>query len=336
MRPAAGVEPNNEGLFSMQGYLKPAPEGIDAASVWERNARGEGTAFIDIESGWFPGHEQLQLQQSIIHGNNLEADAGHGTAVLGIILASGDDRGIVGVAPGARVTRLISGDRIAGRPDSGVANAIETAITLLQAGDVLLLEVQKEYKPVEVEDHEFEAIRSAVSKGIIVIEAAGNGGLNLDRAGNRAKTRSLRIGAPDFEDSGAVMVGASNKRVLRGGLHSRHKNSNYGSRIDCYGWGEGIVTTTTGYGDLGPETTSASKYTRLFGGTSGAAAIVAGAALLLQSLYQSRRGGRLSPPDMRVALSDAATGTGQRLGSPTDPIGVMPDLRKIIHKLGLA
>jgi len=223
-----------------------------------------------------------------------------------------------------------------------VAKAIGEAITLLQPGDVLLLEVQKGSppKPTEVEDLDFEAIRLAVSQGIIVIEAAGNGNLNLDTIGAKSGTRNLNTSdARFFKDSGAIMVGACNQEVLRGGLHSRYPKSNYGSRIDCYAWGEGIAAATNG---ASRGSSRSDKYARLFGGTSSASAIIAGAALLLQSLYEARKGERLLPnvddpmKNIRAILSEPTTGALQRLNSPPDPIGVMPDLKRIISKLGLA
>jgi len=194
--------------------------------------------------------------------------------------------------------------------------------------------------PLEVEDLDFEAIRLAVSQGIIVIEAAGNGNVNLDSVRNKRGTRNLNPRDDRFyKDSGAIMVGACNKEVLRGGMHTRHPKSNYGSRIDCYAWGEGFATATR----RDPRETSGSdRYAVLFGGTSGASAIIAGAALLLQSLYEARKGERLLPnvddpmKNIHAILSDPATGTQQRLNFPLDPIGVMPDLKKIISRLGLA
>jgi hypothetical protein len=169
-----------------------------------------------------------------------------------------------------------------------------------------------------------------------VVEAAGNGKSDMDDFFNEEGIRTLNVNNRLFKDSGAIMVGACKKDV-EGGKHRRHERSNYDSRINCYAWGEGIVTT------IPPEseTTAAGEYTDSFGGTSGASAIIAGAALLLQSLYQAKLGERLLPNtddplrNMRAVLSDPSTGTGQKLDGPRDPIGVMPDLRKIIDKLGL-
>jgi hypothetical protein len=118
------------------------------------------------------------------------------------------------------------------------------------------------------------------------------------------------------------MVGAAISEVP----HDRWYWSNYGSRIDCYAWGENIVTT--GYGDLYRGTDDNSAYTNTFGGTSGAAAIIAGTALIVQGKRQATTG-RLSPAQMRDVLSNPAAGTAQG-GNVAGHIGVMPDLSLIV------
>jgi hypothetical protein len=69
--------------------------------------------------------------------------------------------------------------------------------------------------------------------------------------------------------------------------------------------------------------------TSSFGGTSGATAIVAGAAVLLQSWAKKYRGGPFDPATLRGLLSNPYLNTpsAQPLN---DRIGVMPDLTKIV------
>jgi serine protease len=341
------VNPDDDDLFEMQGYLKPAPVGIDANSVWQRNAKGEGVALIDLENGWYPFHEDLAPAPPIIFGDNYTPGADHGTSVLGIAIGRDNDRGIVGVAPGVSSVRLVSRYHEKETSGSEVACAIGLAISLLQPGDVLLLEVQRDFKPTEIDNMDFTAISVAVAHGIIVIEAAGNGNLNLDHVVSQDGARSLNTKSPRYKDSGAIVVGACRSRSveIKNGIrgHRRHGRSNYGSRVNCYAWGEDIVTASTTYGE---PNNGLSRYTYgnnvpKFGGTSGASAIIAGAALLLQSLYEAKKNARLLPnvtgpsQNMRAVLSDTETGTGQQLNYESDPIGVMPDLKSIIKKLGL-
>ncbi len=359
------VSPNPAGdsLFARQGYLTSGPAGINARSLWDLGANGSGVAFIDLEMGWYLAHEDLRPSLSVVFGENFEADADHGTSVLGIVWGKDSPPvtggsgpltgGILGIAPGVSSVQLVSRYHVAENSASEVACAIGHAIPLLNPGDVLLLEVQKGSlpKPTEIDDLDFDAIRLAVSRDIIVIEAAGNGGLHLDTISNVKGDRTLNS-SPAF-DSGAIMVGASRKIVenvsVSGrleGRHSRHPNSNFGSRVNCYAWGEGIMTTTATYGEPETEDPFASRYAGLFGGTSGASAIIAGAAILLQSRHEVKKGARLTNTNdprqnMRAVLSASDTGTRQKFFPVsatvlTDPIGVMPEMSKIIGKLGLA
>jgi hypothetical protein len=131
--------------------------------------------------------------------------------------------------------------------------------------------------------------------------------------------------------------------------HARLNESNFGSRIDCYAWGENIRTTWHHPGDP--------PYAD-FGGTSGASAIIAGAALSVQGIYAKNLNTRIpgvdfANPDavhMRRLLSDPTRSnpsdelTGATLSANSrydanrnaDKIGVMPNLQSIIrNKLNL-
>jgi hypothetical protein len=271
----------------------------------------------------------------------------HGTSVLGIVAGVDDARGIVGIAPNLASVRVVSRFRAntcenghtdaqcqpgAGGVHTHVADAICAATWATPRPHVLLLEhEQVDHLPTETDNSVFNAIQRAVSKGITVIEAAGNGSINLDNAG---VTRNL--------DSGAILVGAAKKTPIKVNgvwVHERwqenpQQGSNFGSRIDCYAWGEGIVGA--GWGDKRPRgagvQTTDNRYTGTFGGTSGASAIIAGAALLVLGLHLAKNRPLPSPADLRNILSNQATGTR---APGAEPIGAMPDLQRIIQTLGL-
>jgi hypothetical protein len=317
------VSPNNNPLANKQGYLVPAPAGIDALWAWSV-ADGTGVGFVDIERGWTLDHEDLAAANiSIISGLNQDF-TGHGTAVLGEVVGVDNHLGIVGIAPAA-TTRVVSQWRTAG--DYLTADAIRDAIRFMHTGDVLLLEAQTTYStsagylPVEVEEVVFEAIRAATDGGIIVIEAGGNGSIDLDTFQNTNGRQILNRNSADYRDSGAIMVGASSSSVP----HGRLPFSNFGSRIDCYAWGENIQTTGDGWTGNARNT-----YTPDFGGTSGASPIVTGAAIVLQSWARARKFGYV-PKDIRALLSDAAINT-QSANPAFDRIGVMPNLKAIIER----
>jgi hypothetical protein len=49
----------------MQGYLNPAPQGIDAPFGWQwSGGKGANVNIVDIEQGWNFEHEDLVSQQN--------------------------------------------------------------------------------------------------------------------------------------------------------------------------------------------------------------------------------------------------------------------------------
>jgi len=222
-----------------------------------------------------------------------------------------------------------------------VRDAILSAVDSLQAGDVLLIEESFKYDgygddplPVEVYPSIFNAIRKGTDKGIIIVEAAGNGGIDLDEFKDRNGKQILNRNSPDFKDSGAIIVGASTARVP----HKRLAFSNYGSRIDVYGWGEYVDTLDTyqNQNSKGQKVTDQNiinRYTSNFRGTSSASPIIAGAAVSIQGIAKEHLGKAYTPKELRAILSNPNTGTKSNNPS-SDKIGVLPDLKAILSNLG--
>jgi hypothetical protein len=372
--PPPSVTFNDERL-SAQGYLEPAPEGIDAKYAWDfagGDGGGQGSVlqFVDLEQGWTFGHEDLQADPSwLISGLNQEY-FGHGTAVLGIVaaVANNNSTGIVGIAHNVPTKRVVSRTRniinpTTGIPVDGPEDAIMDAIDVLNPGDVLLLEATTIVydtsgmpyawdMPLEAEDAIFLTIETATKSDIVVVEAAGNFSNEFDNyshpgTGNKILNRS----SGSFRDSGVIMVGAATSSVP----HKIHRWSSFGNRIDCYAWGDSIVTTGDGWeGDFIDKYTNdpdvpAPHGVPPFGGTSGAAAIIAGAALSLQGMVAQANLSNSYPPDqIREILCDKNKGTkifcdneentrtcySLNFEDWTDiPIGVMPDLKRIIDEV---
>lgn len=320
--------PRSPDLRLEQGYLNPAPLGIDAYYAWNLpGGRGEGVKIIDIETGWNLTHEDLPptFYRAGLRLTALEA-RNHGTAVLGQLVGVDNGYGIIGIAHRARAG-VVSWIGI------GVAAAINLAAAKLDPGDILLIEVQaqgpatgqtcdcgcQQFESVPVEYHpaEFDAIRQATARGIIVVEAAGNGSVDLDHPAYQGRFHR------DVRDSGAIIVGAGEPFT---GLSMCW--TNYGSRVDVHAWGESIVTT--GYGDLNPIVRNEYQYyTRRFAGTSGASPIVAGAAAIIQGVRRAHGAPPLTPLEMRALLTE--TGTPQ--GESEKHMGPRPDLRNALDAM---
>jgi serine protease len=338
-----------------QGYQAPAPIGVNAHHAWNLpGGKGDGINFLDVEQGWTLNHEDLVGKAiTLVSGHNRRYFS-HGTSVLCIVTADDNTIGGIGIAPSLYSAKVISIYRQPGDYSPSRADAITTAVPFLGAGDILLIEdqlyVSSRYLPVEAEDAIFNAILLATMAGIIVVEPAGNSNVDLDTVTNAMGHYIMRRSTcalgpnPHFRDSGAIMVAASTPTWP----HDRALSpcdpvgfgSSYGSRIDCYAWGNEIDTCGTQTPPCmsapPPDLQDPDDYTTNFGGTSGASAIIAGAALCLQGIAKSLSpASLLSPHQMRTALSNPATGTTSRNGACIDKIGVMPDLLAIIRSLGL-
>ena len=357
-----------------QGYLRPAsstPAGIDADYAWtQAGGNGTGVTVCDLEYSWNYNHTDItKAVGSQINPNPIpytsNANANHGTAVIGELVSDNNGWGTTGICYGASLRTCGTsyyqfyfpyypsgfpyfpfGSYLSWNP----AGAITYAIANLTAGDVILLEQQwwyngpgpepRRYIPIEwygsysyggafyggglyggylwpswvpqaqVFNPVYAAIVNAVSNGIHVVEAGGNGDVNTDNL-------------TWYGDSGAIIVGAGTNLVRLS--FPNWWGFSYGSRFDLQGWGENVVTT--GYGDLYNSTGVNYWYTNTFGGTSSASPIVAGAVAAVQGNRLARGSPTLSPAAMRALL--VATGTPQNL-SVAGKIGPLPNLARAL------
>ena len=320
--PAAGSCTGN------QLHLKPAPIGIDAEFAWTRpGGDGQLQGFVDIEWGWgmtntagggqTVAHAALQSPGIPLFAGLNQGFEAHGTRALGVVAAQLLPNGVSGIAPNLARIACVGQWRPAEPgepvdPVNDIAAAISVAAASMQRGDVLLLEAQGEFGgvvnvPVECEPHIRDVIALVTSAGIVVIEPAGNGDVNIDPL-------------MPATDSGAIIVAAAEP-----GSMAKTTQSSYGSRVHCYAWGEQVVTTDYDLFNNVDAYTQPCGPNAAFNGTSSAAAIVAGAALAVQGMAQAGRGCRLAPAAVRTILSGLANGTAA-VGTQ---IGVMPDLRRI-------
>ena len=312
-----------------QGYLDPAPDGIDAEYAWGfTGGDGAGQRVIDLEQGWTLNHEDIVTHgASLLHGTLADSSRGHGTSVLGEVCAADNTLGCVGIVPNIASVDVVSFN------GSTRPQAIMAAIQNLSFGDTLLLEAQVWLNgttllgPIEAYDAEYEAIRLTTALGIIVIEAGGNGTnngstppLNMDSYTTLSGRAILNRDPtnPDFRDSGAIIVTAASSTAP----HTRLAYAPHGKRIDCYAWGQNINTLSS------DSSGSTSLYTTTFGGTSGASPIITGAALAYQGRAQEQLHFRFSPRQMRKILSDPGNGTAPAT-TETTQISVMPNLHNI-------
>ena len=194
-------------------------------------------------------------------------------------------------------------------------------------GTVVLIEYQDFFgRPVETDLFVRSTIRELTRSGFTVVVPAGNGGHDLNVVDD-GQGRIFDRNSPTFFDSGAIMVSAANPGLNDRYVGAVHGPSCHGNRIDCFAWGDGIMTASAKAvvpGRLNGYTDGVTSTSVLFGGTSGASAIIAGAAILLQSLHLKRHGSFLPSANLRGLLKDITLNTEP---APADigRIGAMPE-----------
>jgi len=296
-----------------QGYLQDAPLGVGALAMrTQSGSLGAGITVIDVEGAWLWTHEDLPAA-AVELGVQFDSQSwrDHGTAVLSEIRGQDNGLGVTGIAPQCSVGCSSIGG-------INTAAALAAAVDVLERGDLILIELhapgpnatgsgQVGYVPMEYWPDNFDIIRLATARGIIVCEAAGNGYQNLDWPEYEGLfDRTIR-------DSGAIMCGATSGSELYSADFS-----NNGSRVDLNGWGWNV--TAAGYGNLqGGE--ESEWYTWSFSGTSSASPIVTGAVTSLQGMVLADWG---QPLDARLARDILLeTGTAMESGHL---IGTRPNL----------
>lgn len=269
---------------------------------------GDKVRLVSDESDHWD-YEHVDLPKPFIEHWHAEPHrtGSHDTSSAGIMFGRANGFGVTGIAPKAQ----------AGYTKYGAEGLVDLR-NVLQAGDVLQIGVQYDISdgcgpnvdcllPVETVDLAFDAISYLTQeKGVHVILAAANGGVDLDAPHHQGRYDRRR------NDSGAIYVGAGSPET-----GARNDFSEYGSRVDVFSWGSNVTTTTWKQGRH-------QLYTIGFAGTSSANPIIAGSVAWLQSLARERGLGNIAPKQMRQLLVDS--GKPLPVVDPGKNIGTQPDL----------
>ncbi len=283
---AHGVSGDSEGVQAIRDYITCGLRIIYATYAW-RYSTGAGVRVAVVDTGITPRHPDLRVYggASFVPGVGSWADDhGHGTHVAGTIAARRNNRGVVGVAPFARLYGVkVLNSAGSGRTSSIIAGLLWCARMRMHVVNLSLGSRFNRHDPRQYSRAYERAGRLLRRRGILAVAAAGN---SNEPVGNPAR-------CPSFMAVSAVDC-----------ARRRASFSCFGPQVEVAAPGVGTWSTypRTGY--------------RKLSGTSMATPHVAGVAALIKRRHPSWPGDALrvrmwrTATDLGVAGRDYAYGFG--------------------------
>lgn len=272
-------------------------EMINTPSLWP-DTQGENVVVAILDTGCDVSHPDLR--ERIIGGRNFTSidfrdysdSHYHGTHVAGIIAASLNGMGVVGVAPEVKLLILKVLDESGTGSYESLINAIHYARTWRGPYQEMVRIISMSLGGPDDVSELHEAIKMAVNSGILIVCAAGNSGDGSDRTNETAY--------PGFYNE-VVSVGAvdENKNLA--------PFSNTNEEIDFVAPGVNVLSTYPG------------NRLATLSGTSMATPHVSGGAALLIDKVERESGRTLTEPEIfdllrenteSIGLSRRAQGNG--------------------------
>ena len=266
---------------------------VGADAVWSKGitGKGVGVALIDTGVARVPG----LTGTNIVDGPDLSFESqdaalrrrdtfGHGTHLAGIIAGQNSvaTDGFSGIAPGVKLTSIKVGVSNGAVDVSQVIAAIDWVVEHRnddRANPIRVISLA--YGTDGTQDYRFDplafAVENAWRKGIVVVAAAGNGGLNAKLANPAYDPYVLTVGAADTKntvDAGDDTVASFSSR----GTAAR--------KVDIVAPGRSIASLRVPGSMIDVDHPTARSGTRFLrgSGSSQASAVVSGAvALMLQA-----------------------------------------------------
>ncbi len=252
------------------------------------NLDDDGNGFIDDWRGWdFAYNDNLPNAGSVSPNGT---GAGHGTAVAGMVGATGNNG--IGVASLNWNTKLMPLQIF---DDSGSATTAELVLAMdyaIQNGaDIINLSLGSTATDLVIES----LLAQAETAGVIVVAAAGNcGGIDYAAQGCAFQGQTL------YPATNSLTIAAAATDLS----DARASFSSYGNRIDIAAPGSGAIKTT-----LYSSSNTSGAYSASIYGTSISTPVVSGMAAILRAKWPAG-----NPRDIRALFVDSALKTDEMLG----------------------
>ena len=178
-----------------------APDAISAPAAWATGARGAGARVAILDGGVHSTHIDIApnldvaRSASFVPGQPFNADVGtfwHGTHVAGIVAAPANDIGTVGIAPEATLIGVKVLHNGSGAFSWIIAGIYYAATPIAEGGagaHIINMSLgagfnKNEDGAAELKNALSKATTYAYQRGVTVIAAAGNDGIDIDHTNN--------------------------------------------------------------------------------------------------------------------------------------------------------
>lgn len=266
--------------LQQRGAQQLVPYGIDlvnAREFWgQYGAQGEGVTVCIIDTGLSISHEDITKgDYSGDEDGEFETwdedPTNHGTHVAGTIMASDNNVGVVGVAPGVSLYIVRVFNEIGEYTASDLVNAMNACAD--GGANIINMSLGG---PIQIAAEQI-TVRALKEKGILIVAASGNG----------AQTRNFVEYPASFDE--VISVGAVDKNVEMADF------STFNPAIDIVGPGVDVLSTSS----------ASDKSYKLSSGTSMATPHIVAVAALLWSQFPNSSAGKI-----RDALEKSARDLG--------------------------
>ena len=246
-------------LLSQKEGWQHEPTAVNTSQMWDMGATGEGVTVAVIDSGVKTDHEDFLENQITAYdiGERVNSNSwvevtgdeafgmGHGTHVAGIIAANDNDKGIIGIAPKAKIVsyRIEDDDEIDSPDDedtvddeleSGhILSAYEDILARARdndpANDIDIINMSYGHTIENPAENDFsdELINQLYDAGVIMVGAASNDGNT----------------SFSFPASYNNVISVGNVEKITPGNYKLNDDSNRNDRVDFVAPGTDILST---------------------------------------------------------------------------------------------
>lgn len=168
---------------------------FDIPKYWKKYT-GKGIKIAVIDTGCDINHEDIK--ENLIEGYNFvnnsnypNDDNGHGTHVAGIIAASNNKKGVVGISPGVKIIPIKALDHEGNGNNTDISKSIVWAVD--RASDIITMSLGSIENSLVV----YNAIKYAIKNNVLIFCAAGNMGLGHDILYPAKYKETISVGSVD-------------------------------------------------------------------------------------------------------------------------------------------